>query len=240
MAAPAFRAISTAGGSTAANITGTEPTGGAQDDIYVAHLYIESDTAVTAPAGWSNTFNGTTMMAECNTATRAFRSYAYWIRRGASAPALQWTFSSSFRGLSIAAYSGALASGDPWSFGTTAVRDDTTAATFPAVSGTTSDADEKLVWMGGDFIGGSASTQPTGFTERLDAGAAPGGDLVAADKDQAAAGATGSITGASYTGANGTTSSLMGGLRPAAVATGQPYIKRTGGVPFMGRNGRMW
>lgn len=225
MAAPAFRAISTAGGSAAANITGTEPTGAAENDILVAHLYIESDTAVTAPSGWSNSFNGATMLAECNTAGRAFRSYAYWIRRGASAPALTWTFLSSFRGLSIAAYSGALASGDPWSFGTTAVRDDETAATFPAVSGTTTDADEKLVWMGGDFIGGTASVPPTDFNERLDAGAAPGGDLVAADKDQAAAGATGSITGASYTGSNGTTTALMGGLRPVAAA-GDPIRLR--------------
>lgn len=214
---PTFRALSQAGGTTAANITGTEPAGGAANDVYCAGVYIESDTAITPPAGWSNTFNGTTMLAECNNAGGAFRLYGYWIRRGGSAPALTWTFSSSFRALVIMAYSGALASGDPWSFGAPAVRDTAAASTYPAASGTTLDANEMLVWHAASFAGGTSSTPPTSFTERLDQGSGPGQDMCAAEHAQVAAGATGSITGASYSGTvNNTAAVLLAGLRPLA------------------------
>jgi hypothetical protein len=211
--AVAFRSKTISAFATAANITATEPAGAATDDILIAFLYIESDTAVTAPASWSNSFNGTTMLSECNTASDAFRMYAYWIRRGGSAPALQWTFASSSRMIYVAAYSGALASGDPFSFGDHQVRDTTAASTYPNCSGTTSDANEMLVWGGGTFANPTSSTQPTGFTERQDTGTS---GLCSADLIQAAAGAA-SSTGASYTGgANDTAAAQLVGLRPAA------------------------
>jgi hypothetical protein len=211
--AVAFRSKTISAFATAANITATEPAGAATDDILIAFLYIESDTAVTAPASWSNSFNGTTMLSECNTASDAFRMYAYWIRRGGSAPALQWTFASSSRMIYVAAYSGALASGDPFSFGDHQVRDTTAASTYPNCSGTTSDANEMLVWGGGTFANPTSSTQPTGFTERQDTGTS---GLCSADLIQAAAG-RGESTGASYTGgANDTAAAQLVGLRPAA------------------------
>lgn len=219
----AFRNSTTATKTTAANVTGTEPTGSADNDILIAFLFIESDTAITAPSGWSNTFNGTTMLMECNNASGACRMYAYWIRRS-GVPALVWSHASAFRELVIVGYSGAITTGDPWSFGTSAVRDDLTANTYPAVSGTTAVANEMLIWGGGNFQGGTAGTPPTGFTERVDSNG-NASDIEVAEKAQAAAGATGSITGASYTGSNSTTGVLFGGLKPPSAATGPANLK---------------
>lgn len=213
--AVAFRSQANSGTGTAANVTGTEPAGAAQDDILIACLYIESDTAVTAPSGWTNTFDGVAALNELEIGSSDYRQYLYWIRRGASAPALQWTFSSAFRGVSIAAYSGALTSGDPFSFCSLAERDNQSAATFPDISGTTDDANELLIWFGACFSNSSSGTQPTGFSERLDSA---GLVWELADKAQAAAGGTGTVTGASYSGgSNDPASVVMVGLRPPAV-----------------------
>lgn len=213
--AVAFRNKTISTFATAANITATEPASATLGDILIAFLYIESDTAVTAPASWSNSFNGTTMLSECNASGSQFRQYAYWIRRGGSAPALQWTFSSSFRGIYVAAYSGALASGDPFSFGDPQVRDNKTTRGFPDCSGTTTDTGEMLVWGAGTFANPTSSTQPTGFTERQDIN---GLELAAADSLQGAPGAVTS-TGASYGGGSTETASAqLVGLRP--VSTG--------------------
>jgi hypothetical protein len=221
--AVAFRSKTISTFATAANITASEPASAATDDIEIAFLYIESDNAVTAPASWSNSFNGTTMLSECNTASHAFRLYAYWVRRTGSAPALQWTFSSASRMIYVAAYSGALASGDPFSFGDHQVRDTTAASTYPNCSGTTSDANEMLVWAGGTFANPTSSTQPTGFTERQDTGVL---GLCSADLIQAGAGAA-SSTGASYTGgSNETAAAQLVGLRPASAGG------TTRGMPF--------
>lgn len=228
-AAVAFRSIGVMVKGTAANATGVEPSGGLDNDIYVACLFLENETppAVTAPSGWANTFNGTTMVATLTaTAGKRFKLYGYWIRRSGT-PALGWTFTSSFRELTISAYSGALTSGDPWSFGATAVRDDNASTAYPALSGTTLDANEMLSWCGGTWDGGTAGVPPTSFNERADTSGNTS-DMEVADLVQAAAGGTGSITGASWTGSVSTAGSLLGGLRPAAAAgasntCAQPY-----------------
>lgn len=238
----ALRNVGTSAAGTAANLTLTEPASSADNDIEIAVLYVEgvAGPAVTAPAGWSNTFNGTTMQANITVGSDDFRLYLYWIRRS-GAPALQWTFTSTFRAGFIIGYSGCLTSGDPFSFGTTAVRDDTTANSFPAVSGTTLDANEMLVWFGGDFIGGTSSAPPTSFTERFDSGTQA--DLAAGEKAQAAVGGTGSITGASYSGGSaGPTAVCFCSLRPAVASTtsvdqyfpgvNQPYSRTKGIVSY--------
>lgn len=216
----AFRSASHNTGATAANITGSEPTGAALNDILIAILYIESDTAVTAPSGWTNTFAGTAALAENNSASGAYREYAYWIRRGGSAPALAWTFSSSFRSLSIVAYSGAATSGDPFSFLSTAVRDDGTSSTYPSISGTTLVSNEMLIWMVESFnTPTGAITVPSGFIQRVVAPPTAANNTDAAEKAQAVAGATGAITGGLYaSGGNGTTSALLVGLEPPGAA----------------------
>lgn len=215
---PTFRSLTDQGNAAAANITGSEPAGAAADDILIASLYIESTTTITPPAGWSDSFNGTTMVGEVSSAG-VFKQYLYWIRRGGSAPALQWLFSSAYRELVIAAYSGARASGDPFSFGDIELRDNAINAIWPDTSGVTSDANETLVWVGTNIAGGAASDQPTGFTERQDINAT---DTAWADKAQAAAGATGTVTGAQVTSGstNGPHVSMLVGLRPTAAAGG--------------------
>jgi hypothetical protein len=212
-AAPAFIAHAISTDATAANITGTEPAGARINDVLIASLYIESDTAITLPAGWSDSFaGGASLFAEANTVSHAFRQYGFWIRRGNAAPALTWTFASSFRTISIVAYRGAISNENPFSFGSQAVRDDTTVSTFPNISGTTKGQNEILIWVGGTFSGGTGSTPPTGFTERADLGSAhdTGGW---SDKEQATAGATGTVTGQLYTPtSNDTATSLLFGL----------------------------
>lgn len=212
--AVAFRQKSISTFATAANITAVEPAGAAQDDILITWLYIESDTAVTPPAGWTNTFASVAMLSECNAASSPFRLYAYWIRRGGSAPALGWTFASSFRGIYVAAYSGALASGDPFSFADHQVRDTTAARTIPNCSGTTVDANEMLVWGAGTFANPTGTTVPTGYTSRQAMSSTI--SLASADVIQVAAGAAASTNGAYTGGSTETAGGQLVGLRPAA------------------------
>lgn len=205
----AFRNFTNVNAATA-NITGTEPTGTTVDDIMIACLYHESSATVTPPAGWTNVFNGVTMF----TSTSDEWVNIYWIRRGASAPSFTWTFAlGGAAQITILSYSGALNTGDPFSFGVQAVRNDSTATTFPAVTGTTAVANEMLVWFSNNFNGVSTYTVPTGFTLR--ATQVPD-DTGAAEKAQAVAGSTGSVTGGSWTATAGTAISSMVGLRPAS------------------------
>lgn len=221
MASPSQRALSTTSDATATNITPVEPTGAAENDILVAHLYIESDTGVTAPSLWSNTFRGTVALQECDTASNTFRHYAYWIRRGASAPALTWTHASAFRGITVIAFQGCVTTEDPFSFFTQSKRDDTTARTYPDLSGTTLTADELLSWVGRFYTEPVASnTQPTGWTERQDGGST---SALIADLAQAVAGGTGTVTGAIFgagTDGNHPTTDMMMGLKSVAEAAG--------------------
>lgn len=178
-------------------------------DILRVDLYVETDNAVTVPSGWTQM-----ALAEANVAGDDYRHYAYWKR--ASGEGASWTWSwtgSTGRSARAVAYLGARASGDPWSFIDSQVRDTTAAATYPAVSGTTLDADELLTWCGGMYQNPSAHTPPTSFTEIEDTS---GDTLYLTEKAQATAGATGSITGASYTGTNGPTTVILAGLRPVA------------------------
>lgn len=236
MAAPAYRSAAISNIGTTNDVAGVEPPGAALNDIEIAFHYQEADNAITPGSGWSSSFNGTTLMAECNAAT-AFRMQGFWIRRGASAPDLNFIHASAFRFMTIAAFSGAITSGDPFSFGTFAVRDDATAKTWASTSGTTNSADELLVWGGFASDAGGAGTPPTGYTEHLDiiGGAL---NLELCSLAQAVAGATGSVSGASYSGGNnGTTALLFMGLKSTAGGGGSsvtyPELER--GIRGVGR-----
>lgn len=169
-ATPVMRGTPTCtSGTTAANVTATEPTTAA-NDILIANLYIEADNAVTPPAGWSAAFGpaGLVMMAENNTASHAYRQYMYWIRRGAAAPSLIWTFLSAFRFISMASFSGAQLGGNPFSFAAFAMRDDIGSNIIPTVTGRTLYGNELAVWAANTFDGPTAWAPPSGFTERFD------------------------------------------------------------------------
>lgn len=92
-------------------------------------------------------------------------------------------------------YDGCIASGDPWdtNSGTgTAIAESGTSnvSVTPAVSMTTQHADETLVHVASNWAGGTW-TPSTGFTEQMDLGF---GTSTVADKAQASAGGSGSIT----------------------------------------------
>ena len=210
MAAPSLRAFVQGTPTTASSAVMTKPTGTAENDILIADLYVETDGAITLPSGWAQLD-----MAECNTSGSAFRHYMFWKRAGASEGS-SYTFSWTggvWRDWAIRSYQGALTTGNPFSFSANTEKDNMTGSAYPDISGTTTDADEMLVWGGGNYQVPSAHTPPTGFTEINDSS---GADVYICEKVQASAGATGNVTGASYSGPASTTTSILAGLRPVA------------------------
>jgi hypothetical protein len=118
-----------------------------------------------------------------------------------------------------------------------AVRDDTSAKTYPNVSGTTDTANELLTWGGRFFTeSSSGNTQPTGFTERNDG---VGLSALLADLAQASAGSTGTVTGASFGSAsNHPATSIMAGLKSVS-AGGGDITPPVGSAALTGNAGRM-
>ena len=213
MAAPAYRSSTIPAGATATTHTATEPTGAADGDILVATAYWESITATcTPPAGWSNVFNGTTVGAQV---LNDFTAQTFWIRRSGT-PALTFTMTASTYGqVSCVAYSGAVASGNPWSFSAVASNTGST-NTFPSVSGTTLTADEICYWAGTNFNGTlTPLTQPSGFTSRIATNAQ---DIFVADLTQAVAGSV-TASGATWTTTPGDCASFLAGLQSVAVSS---------------------
>lgn len=97
-----FRAASFMGAAAGTDAVGTEPSGTVQNDVMVALVECDGNgRSITAPSGWTQLFTGT-----------GGTSFSYWlgyIVRGASAPALTWTWSptgSTWRELVIATFSG--------------------------------------------------------------------------------------------------------------------------------------
>ena len=218
MASPAFRSYTQAYTTAVTSVTPTEPAGATTDDIIVAFIYVENTnpTTITPPTGWSDTFNGTTLKQDMVLSGQVWSLQAFWIRRGGSAPSyssFSWSGASNVQHLT-AAYSGAVASGDPWSFMAGAKRDDSSTNTYPDVSGTTLTADETLIWAGCNYVGIGTLTAPTGYTARHSTN---GSDLALADKAQATATSVTS-TGASSNSA-GNHASILLGLQSVAAAS---------------------
>lgn len=215
MATPSQRAISILVYSVATSAVGDKPTGTAEGDGLRADLYLESDTAPNVPSGWTQRD-----VQECNTSGNEFRHYCYTKRAGASEPSTYtWDgWASAGRSLRIIALQSVKegTSDDWWSFVAGAAKDNLTGSTYPDVSGTTTDNEELLSWVGGNFGNPSAHVQPNAFNEREDAA---GATLYVCDKVQEVAGATGTITGASYTGTAQTTTAIMLGVRPSSAVT---------------------
>jgi hypothetical protein len=152
---------------TAANITASEPAGAAQDDILIAFLYIESD----------DRGHGAGQLVEC-------------VQRHDDAVGVQYRVESlpHCRLLDSTGQFRAGAAMDVRVVGPDDLRRRYSRApgvrrsvfvrrhrsatprrqTYPDCSGTTTDANEMLVWSGGTFANPTSSTQPTGYTERQD------------------------------------------------------------------------
>lgn len=201
--------------------TGTEPAGATTDDIIIASVYVEDPLSVviSPPAGWSNVFGPDTISAQVVTVDTFsnWQTSYWWIRRGSSAPSYVWTKSggSGYGEVLTIAYSGAVNTGNPFSFANEAVKN-TAGNTYPDTSGTTNQANEMLVWIGNNLVGNNAGTftPPSGFTIRSNIG---GQDTVAAEKAQAAAGATGTLS-ASGLNSSGGAMAFVCGLSPTAIS----------------------
>lgn len=213
--APTERATPTlSGGASRTSYTFTEAEAGnpVNNSIIKAIIYLENPSAVvTPPSGWSSTFNGS-VLEQSLTTPDGWRAQAFWIRRGASAPsyAFTWSGGSTYSQVAIASYDGARTTGDPWSFGTEAVRN-TSGNTWPDVSGTTLEGNNLCIATYMNYVGNNVSSAPSGYTTRFNVG---GNDIFWFHKVKAAAGSE-SITGVAWSGTNSNASSMLVALRPA-------------------------
>jgi hypothetical protein len=205
-AGPTFRAqANTPPSGATTSITVNKPTGTTNDDILVFCLTSSDPGTVTPPSGW---------VEKVTAIGNSIFLRLHWKRASGEGASWTWNWVNSVpAGAVVAAFQGALASGDPFSFS-----DGDTAAgptnTFAAVSGTTTTSDELLVHCATAVQAQTASAPSSGFTERLDGATA---QVMLAEKAQAAAGATGSVTG-SYTGTASATGGVLVGLKAAACA----------------------
>ena len=196
---------------TRTNTTATEPTSAAENDIFIAALYIKSDSAVTAPSGWD-------LLYSVNFVSGAVNLYVYGIRRGASSPALTWTHASAVTELCIKRYTGCALSGS-YEDCTGSTNSATGSYTYTATSITTASDGAALVMIAAEYDGGYAITfgsWTSPLTERYD------GRLVGmADGLQASAGASGNKTATGSDAVEWAT--VMLALKPAAAGGGNPW-----------------
>lgn len=183
---PAFRSLS-AGAATAAGTTLTpaEPAGAAENDILIMFGWINTSTgAITHPTGWTKFFDfagGPTF----------FQALAYWIRRGASAPDYQITWTNSQNAeFNVACFSGCKTAGNPYDdlqivSGGSA---DPANPNPPAV--TTTGANRRIVAIGYTGDQEEDFDPPTGYVTRSTGYVAPVnfGLMMLADKELVSAG----------------------------------------------------
>lgn len=219
MALPAYGSIGAelvAGTSTAANVP--VPSGMAANEIALTFLYVETTQAVTPPSGHTAAFDSPVVV----TGTQAHNLHVFWHRATGSesgtydytiAAGLAWRFGIALR------FTGCVTSGDPFEVTASAIKTVTNSSITQAVSDTTTGTDRLWVWSASAFFERTLISAPSGFTERADV--ADGVAIAVDTKDQAAAGASGSLTG-TWSG-NTASASWLGALKPveaAAPATG--------------------
>lgn len=202
MAAPTFGAAGTyLAGSFTSGAAVAVPTGTAAGQVVLVFIYVESGNGtISGPAGFTQkaSIDGTNHDLEI-----------WWKRcTGTDSGTYAFTWSGNpWREAVAVRFSGCITTGDPFDVTSTNTG---TGGTTPAVSATTTVADTLKVWAATNFNGG-AWTPPSGWTERVDTG----GGIGAATLAQAAAGATGSVTGSSAGGA-AVSLAFLGALKPPA------------------------
>jgi hypothetical protein len=170
------------------------PAGVAAGDVIVLPIYIDATGSITSYASGFVEAPDSPVALSAGGVESNF--HVVWKRAtGADAGTYAFTLSGSlYRAGTALAYSGCLASGNPWDtiagtpHAATAV-DNTAGTATPAVSFTTTAPGRKLIFVGSDWSGGSWTPPPT-FVERMDSG---DGVHSAADKDQPLAGSSGSV-----------------------------------------------
>jgi len=199
-------------GSTDTTATPAIPAGTAADHIAIVTIYKENTAAVTPPAGFTAVTNSPI------TTTAPTGQYVYWKRlTGADSGtySFSWT-GGAWRAASCSIFSGCVTSGTPTEIHS-ANFSNTNVTTTPAVSGSTADVDRLLVWSATNFQFGTW-TMPTSFTNR--SGGTPPIPMATGTLGQAAAGATGSLTGSCSVA--GATTAFLFALIPVGAAVVQP------------------
>lgn len=176
-----FETISTLAAASRENSSTSEPSGSAENDIFVAALYTEDDVAVTSPSGWTNLFS-------IDHAGQNMRLTVDIIRRGGSAPDLTWLHSTCISALAISRFSGRITTGDPLDGTPTSSGTSGNSASMTAPSMTVGNADADLVYINVEWAWDN-QTGPAGMTERADLTG-----LGVATQDAVSAGATGDKT----------------------------------------------
>ena len=214
MASPAFRSKATGGGSTAANVTVSAPSGVQANDILVGCLSKDDTGAVTWPAGgtpWT--------MLEENTADGFYSGIGWRRASGLDVGSYTWTFTSTWRDCVVLAYSGCITSGVPFdpdvptTFTTASVN--TGNVTHATPSNVTATVDTRAVAFLTYIAVSGWGTVPTGYTYRQNTG---GVEMAVADL---AVAGTGTIAAATFNlaGSGGAAKGFQLALQSVSAAT---------------------
>lgn len=234
MAAPAFGTAGTQLQGSAATMNVDVPDSVAANDIIVVTAYLDSTMTVTGLAsGFAHAPDSPVQLGAGAGAGRHSMSVMWKRATGADSTAGTYDFTlsgSTYRNAQAIRYTGAATSGSPWDVTNFNIEEGVGTSTTPAVSDTTTGADRLLIWSATNWSGGAWTPPSAGgtWTERRDSG-----DQVCtvADKAQAVAGATGSITGTA--GANDRMTAWLGALMPPGAAFVAPPALIAGQLPAL-------
>ena len=220
--AVAFRAMTTAGDATAANLTLTKPTGTVDNDILIAWITKETTTTPGIPTGW-------TLIPNQAGVANSRSCHKYWKRASSEGASWTWTFASTWRTGYVSAYSGGETSGDPLDPASpTAMSESASASTLATPSQTTTVANVMLIASGYHILGFSAGwVAPAGMTDRVEFQNCSGYDVL-----QAGIGASGTKTIDSGASASTMKAALIGIKEPQAA--GDPEGSLLGGKLLRG------
>jgi len=188
--AVAYRSVASTILSTRTNITVTKPAGVVDDDILIASIAIDTDTAITPPAGW-------TEITVVDESTVDLDLYVYWKRASSEGANYTWTHSSAWSAGAIVAVSGAITSGDPQDATVGIDNNDGLTSTVNIPSITTATDGSLVIAVTSEYNTAITSSTPSGWDERLDTEG-----MHVWTKTQTTSGATGATTATLSTASN--------------------------------------
>ena len=190
MAMPGLLSVGNNVSGTAASVAVPVPGAVSSGNMVLAFIYLDGAAqTITPPDGtWTHAQNSPVNVSGGNHGVHIF-----WHRAtGSESGTYTFTYpTSTFREGFALRYTSVVASGTPFDTGTGSAQDNTSNTVSPAVSTTSLGPDRLDIWVSSNWTGGTW-TAPTDFlVERTSVE----GLLVAADKNHATAGSTGSLTG---------------------------------------------
>lgn len=211
MPAPSHGSIGTLLQGSAATANFPVPASVASGDLIVVAFFQDGDGTITGmPAGFAHAPSSPVNVIPESGGGRHSLNVLWKRADAADTGTYDFTLSvSTYRHGRAIRHTGAVASGDPWD-NTASAYSGVNVSASPAVSVTTLGPDRLLLWFATNWSGGTW-TPPTGFTERFDSG---DGTASGADKAQATAGTSGSISG-TCTGSD-RAGAWLGALKPVS------------------------